>query len=140
MTWTYAAADIASSRKDEVRFLVGDTDTLDPMVQDEEIDLVLTHFPPRTGKPAWLAAAHTCDAIAGRFGRQAQRAAGPLSISAQQRYEHYVQLAASLRQMYSTNGQTSVGGFAGIPPGVPILGGGGRTYLGGSSYNDQGRG
>lgn len=133
MTWTYDPSDIASSRKDEVRFLVGDTESADPMVEDEEIELVVTQFPPVLGRPAWLAAAHTCDAIAGRFGRAAQRSAGPLSISAQQRFEHYRQLATDLRVLYATNGKTTAG-FHGVTPGAPILSGGGRTYLGSSTY------
>lgn len=139
MAWTYG--DPAEERKDEVRFLVGDTDTTVKMVQDEEIEMILGQYPPATGRPAWLAAAATCDAIAGKFGRKMQQGLGPLSASNQQQFEHYVQLAQQMRVLYATNGLGSGQGMgmSGVRAASPVLGGGGRTYLGPQSYT-QGEG
>jgi hypothetical protein len=138
VAWTYDA-DL-DERKDEVRFLVGDTDTTIPLVQDEEIEYVLTQYVPADGKPAWLAAAHVCDAIAGKFARKMQQTLGPLSASNQQQWEHYVALAAHLRMLYATNGlgggEGYVPGFIGFKPAGPILSGGGPTVLGGSQYSN----
>lgn len=134
MVWTYS--DPNTSRKDEVRFMVGDTSTTAQMVQDEEIAYMLTLHPPVTGKPAWLAAAWTCDAIAGKFARQVQRSLGDLSASAQQQFEHYRDLAAHYRMLHQTNGK----GTSGTIVAAPVLGGGGRTYLGGkANAYDAGR-
>lgn len=132
MTWTYdpeLITDAEDGRLMEVRFLVGDKDDADHLMQDEEINLILLQFPPVADKPAWLAAAHTCDAIAGMFGRRMQQSIGPLSRAAEQQWEHYRQMAADFRAMYASDGLTTTG-MSGITPASPVLGGGGRTYLG----------
>lgn len=139
MVWTYDA-DISGDRKDEVRWLVGDTTAADPLVQDEEIEYVLTQYPPVAGRPAWLAGAHVADAIAARFARKADRSIGTLSISAKQQRDHYRELAADLRALWATNGQGNATAFAGVVVAAPVLSGGGRTYLGDTTYmNPEGR-
>lgn len=131
--WTYDG-DPMGDRKDEVRFLVGDTDTTEQLVTDEEVNFVLSQYPPVTGKPAWLASAHVADGIAARFARRADRSVGPLSISAKQQRDHYVELAASLRVLYATNGLSSVAGMGAVKAASPRLGGGGPTRLDGGTY------
>lgn len=126
MSWTYDG-DPDGDRKDEVRFMVGDTDPGAPLTQDEEIAYLLTLHEPVVGKPAWLAAAAVCDAIAGKFGRAVQQSIGSLSRSAQQQYEHYRDLAAHFRMLHATNGK----GTTATKVAYPVLGGGGPTYLGG---------
>ena len=79
MTWTYDG-DPTQDRTAEVRFLVGDTDQTDPLVQDEEIEFVLTQYVPVEGSPAWLAAAHVADGIAAKFARKADRSLGSLDL------------------------------------------------------------
>ena len=127
MAWSYDPA--LTDRMDEVRFLVGDTVQTDPMMQNEEIERLLVLYPPVLTQPAYLAAAAACDAIASRFGRQTQKSVGALSVSAQQKYEHYKELATVLRTAYQTKGVgEKVNGV--ITVAAPILGGGGRTVLG----------
>ena len=142
MTWTYDAEVLTDDtdedyRMTEVRFLVGDTDETIPLVQDEEIGMVLNQYPPTDDKPAWLAAAHVCDAIAGKFARKMQQTLGPLSASNQQQYEHYLQLAQQMRVLHATNGKGVVSGMSGVVAAAPVLGGGGRTYLGGTPYSNR---
>jgi hypothetical protein len=132
MSWSYDG-DPTGDRKDEVRFMVGDTDATEELVSDEEITFVLGQYPPDTDKPAWLASAHVADSIAAKFARRADRSIGPLSLSAKQQRDHYVELAASLRALHATNGHTT-SGMGGIRPAAPRLGGGGTTYLGGTTY------
>ena len=135
MTWTYDG-DPMGDRKDEVRLMVGDTTETTPLMQDEEIEYLLSLHVPATGKPAWLAAAFVCDAIAGRFARQVQQSIGSLSRSAQQMFEHYRDLAAHYRMLYNTDGK----GTTATKHAAPILGGGGPTYLGGKpGQYDAGR-
>lgn len=123
MTWSYADP---SNAKDEVRWLVGDTDTNDQQISDEEIAYVLTVHVKVTGVVNYIAAAVVADAIASKYARKRQRQLGSLSASDQQMFDHYVQKAEELRLMAATGGRGLRGGI----PGKPVLGGGGRTYLG----------
>lgn len=132
MTWTYTNSPI-DTPTDEIHYLVGDTDPLEKLVQDEEIEYFLLLYPKPAGKPAYLAAAAAADAIAARFARRAQRSIGSLSIAANQQYEHYTQIAAALRVSYLTNGLgpagENAGGFTKVRAGAPVLGGGGTGVL-----------
>lgn len=121
--WSYSG-DPASSAKDEVRFLVGDTNAAAPLVQDEEINFCLGVHADTTALN-YQASADVAEAIAAQFARKAQRSVGPLAISAQQQYEHYVDVAKRLRGLAATGGRTGM-------LGTPLLGGGGPTYLMGS--------
>lgn len=137
MTWTYDG-DPTGDRKDEVRLMVGDTDQTDPLVQDEEIAYYLTQFPPADTKPAWLAAAHVCDAIVGKFARKMDRSlGGALQQTASQQYDHYRQLAADLRALWATNGTSSQSTLGSVRPASPVLGGGGPSYLGSANGYDS---
>lgn len=130
MAWTYGAAP-ATDPIDEVHFLVGDTDAAEPLLQNEEVTALLGLYPKPAGKPAYLAAAAGADAIAAQFARRAQRSVGPLAISAQQQWEHYVALAQQLRTAYATGGLGVIPSASlRIVPAGPVLSGGGRTYLG----------
>lgn len=133
MAWSYDG-DPTGDRKNEVRFMVGDTDPSEGLVQDEEIEFVLVQYPPATDRPAWLAAAHVADAIAAKMARRADRSVGPLSISAKQQRDHYVELAASLRVLYATNGTSSQVGMGSVRAAIPRLGGGGPVRLDGGTY------
>lgn len=79
MSWTYSA-DPSSSPKDAVRWLVGDTDPDDQLVQDEEINWNLTQY----GGEIYRAASDTAYNISAFFVREAQstsKSVGGLSIS-----------------------------------------------------------
>jgi hypothetical protein len=124
VAWTYSG-DPNTSAKDEVRFLVGDTDSTDQLVQDEEIGYVLSVHAAVVGSINYQAAAEVADAIAAKFARKRDRSIGALSDQAEQQYQHYVELAARLRTLAATGGLAE--GVA--VPGIPILSGGGNTYL-----------
>lgn len=62
MTWTYLLSDLATSEKDQIRLEIGDTDTNNQLLQDEEIAqaiLVERNF--------WCAAARCCEMISRVF-------------------------------------------------------------------------
>lgn len=128
MTWSYGN-DPASDPLDEVRLLIGDTLVTSPLISDEDIAYFLIVYPKQTVplRPAYLAAAAAADAIAASLARKADRSlARGLSIQASQQYDHYVQVAAELREAYATGGR----GRKGARPASPVLGGGGPTVLG----------
>ncbi len=90
MTWTYAG-DPSANNRDEVRFLVGDTDTTDQLITDEEIAYAVAEESSNRG-----AAALVARAIAASFARRADRSVGDLKVSYKQRYDNYIALATSL--------------------------------------------
>lgn len=92
MSWSYSG-NPATTSKDKVRFLVGDTITADQLVQDEEITAMLVDQPNTK-----LCGAIIAEAIAARFSRLADTSVGKTSVSYSQRAEAYLALAAKLRK------------------------------------------
>lgn len=79
MTWTYSG-DPASSDRDAVRFTVGDTDSTEELVTDEEITYLLGIH-----NGVGMASVGAARSIAAKFSRKADqsRAVGDLSLSQQ---------------------------------------------------------
>lgn len=90
MTWTYSG-DPSASSLDEVRFLIGDTDSTDPLISNEEIAYALAQE-----ANALLAAARICRAISATYARKADKSVGDLHISFKQSYDNYLALASEL--------------------------------------------
>lgn len=88
MTWSYSG-DPSDSDKDTVRFLIGDTDTDDQLLSDEEITFTLTEA------GSVYQAAHDCAyAIASSFARAASsKSVGDMSISYTDRANAFYALA-----------------------------------------------
>lgn len=63
MTWTYSG-DPSASDKDNVRFMIGDTDTTEQLVTDEEITATVTQF-----GTAYRTALALCDRLIAKFSR-----------------------------------------------------------------------
>lgn len=95
MTWSYTG-NPADSEKDAVRFLIGDTDTTDQLLSDEEINYVITE----AGDSRYQAAHDAAYAIASKFSRMAQsKSVGDLSISYADRAQAYFALANELLEL-----------------------------------------
>lgn len=90
MTWTYGG-DPSANDRDEVRFLLGDTDTTDQLITDEEIAYAITQAATNRG-----AAALCARAVAASFARRADRTVGDLRISYSQQHKQYLELAERL--------------------------------------------
>lgn len=90
MTWTYSG-DPSSSNRDEVRFLVGDTDTTDQQVNDAEIAYAIAEEANNR-----LAAARIARTLAAKYARRADKKVGDLDIKWKQLSENYKQLAEDL--------------------------------------------
>ena len=95
MAWTYSG-DPSSSDRDKVRFLIGDTDTNNQLLQDAEITFLLNQW----NSDAYVAAAHACDALAAKFSAKSDysKSVGDLSISTMygQQADRYRGLGAQL--------------------------------------------
>lgn len=72
MTWNYKNPE--ANDKDKVRFLIGDTDSTDPLVSDEEILHCITKQTRLE-----LAAAMTLRALAAKFSRMVDKSMGGIS-------------------------------------------------------------
>ena len=120
MTWTYAG-DPSASARDAIRFLIGDTDTTDQLLSDEEIAWVNSEASgTSTGTTALYDAAYRCClTIASKLAREADKQIGDLSVSMSQRAKAYREQAASLKELSGREG------------GVPI------PYAGGITISDK---
>ena len=96
MTWTYSG-DPSSSDKDAVRFLIGDTDSTDPIMQDEEIVWLLSQH----GTPS-KAAYHAALSAAGKYARLVSQEAGRIKVKAESKFEQYRALSEQLREDMKT--------------------------------------
>ncbi|HEY9819116.1 MAG TPA: hypothetical protein V6D20_25385 [Candidatus Obscuribacterales bacterium] len=99
MTWSYDPTDLdndtASGRINVVRLLVGDTDTNDQQVQDEEITFALT----QTSNNTYNAASYIAANIAAKYARKVTvELDGALRGEYGELYRHYQKLASQLRQ------------------------------------------
>jgi hypothetical protein len=90
MTWSYSG-DPSDSSKDAVRFLVGDTNTDDQLVSNEEIDyLIALHGTVNR------TASEAARAIAAKFARYMSRSIGGLQADFSAKHRQYLALADSL--------------------------------------------
>lgn len=90
MAWLYSG-NPAYSEKDLVRFLVGDTDMKDPLLQDEEISFLLT-----SNSSPQQAAIAACRVLIAKYSREADYTIGPESVKASQRLTNFQRLKAEL--------------------------------------------
>jgi hypothetical protein len=88
VTWTYDVSQLATSDLMKVRNLVGDTNTTDPLQQDEEINFALTERGTVYG-----AAAMVCRTLAAKFARDSDVASQDMRTSLSQRSSNFLRLA-----------------------------------------------
>lgn len=92
MTWTYTNAPVTNT-VDEVRLLVQDTDSSDPLISNEEILYFISKGGAGIGA-AYLAAL----SIAAKFGRLADERTGQVEVKWSQRSRAYTSLASDLKR------------------------------------------
>lgn len=97
MTWSYSG-NPTSSDLDRVRFLIGDTDTTNQLLANEEINWLLSE----ANNAVYVAAFNACRSLSMKFAAKSDysRSVGDLSISTQYgaAADRYAKLAASLQQ------------------------------------------
>lgn len=97
MTWTYV--NTLATDRDRIRWFVGDTDTADQLVADEEITWAATQNPD-----VRLAAAEVADAISRKFARYATVRTQDTTVDFTARAKQYRDVAAALREQYALRG------------------------------------
>ena len=100
MTWTYSG-DPAANARDSIRFLVGDTDTHDQLVSDEEIAWTNSEV---TGSGTattdlYTVAYRVMLAIASKFSRLANQQVGDLRVDLSQKADNARRQAEELRTL-----------------------------------------
>lgn len=110
MAWSYDASAIdtstAAGRINAVRLLVGDTDTNDQQVQNEEITFALSE----TQDNVYSAAAWVANTIASQYARKVDiDLDGQLSAKYSQLHKHYKSLSVALDQQGRKYSGTSLG-------------------------------
>lgn len=113
MSWSYDPTDLdtstASGRLNTSRLLVGDTDTLDQQVQNEEITFALSE----NGDNVYFAASWLARVIASKYSRQVTtQLDGALSANYSDLAKQYMMLSDSLEYQGKTSG-ASIGVMAG---------------------------
>lgn len=113
MAWSYDPTDLdtttASGRLNSVRLLVGDTETLDQQVQNEEVTFALSE----NGDNVYLSASWAARAIASKYSRRVTtQLDGALSANYSDLSKQYMQLADQLEYQGKTSG-ASIGILAG---------------------------
>jgi hypothetical protein len=115
MAWTYSLD--YTNQINQCRSLIGDVDTTDQQLQDEELNALLTGGQLAAGS-IYLAAAQACELIASRYARQVTTKVGTLSAVLSDRMQHYRDRAKDLRRQNVR--------YGGVSP-----------YLGGQSLADK---
>jgi hypothetical protein len=90
MGWSYDAN--LSEPKNEVRFLIGDTDSTKPQLQDEEIQFLID-----SSGSAASAAMSACRALAAKYARRVHEEVGDLRLFSEQMFSHYERLLTAMK-------------------------------------------
>jgi hypothetical protein len=90
-SWTYSG-DPAASHTDGVRFLLGDTNSADQQLRDEEIAFVLLI----ENDDIYRAAARGAEALAAKYARAITKKIGSAWLESEKKAQHYRDLAKQL--------------------------------------------
>lgn len=99
MTWSYSLGDLATSAKDQVRLLIGDTVSADPQLQDEEIE----YFISKRSTP-YGAAELCCLHLASQYSRSVDTASATSKRAFSQLSKQYTQMAGQFRAQAAAAG------------------------------------
>ena len=106
MAFTYDASLLSSSELYQVRLKIGDTNSADAKLQDEEINYAIS-----ITTSVLAAAIKCCNLIVAKYAGDPDYSLGPHSVKASQRTKHYKELAAQLRtENINVNGVPSFTG------------------------------
>lgn len=91
MTWTWDATDLSTDLA-RVRMAVGDVNSVEQLLSDEQIAAILADYPD------WReASAEACAAIRAKLARTVDRSNQGISATRSQAMQHYLDLETTLR-------------------------------------------
>ncbi len=105
MAWTYGG-DPSANARDAIRFLIGDTDTNDQLLNDDEIAWVNNQV---SGSDTALTALYSagyrcCVIIASKFSRLADQSVGDMKVSMSQKAKAYRDQATDILALAGREG------------------------------------
>lgn len=114
MAWSYDASNLntttASGRLNTVRLIVGDTDSSDELIQNEEISFALG----QNSNNVYYAGSLVCRLIAAKFSRLVDTTLdNAISAKYSTRAKQYQQLAIQIENQAKKSSGKSIGVFAG---------------------------
>lgn len=98
MAFTYSG-DPASSEKDQLRFLLQDTDAMFPLLQDEELAWLIAEWMPKYDSLLYVASVAAAT-ISRRFAGIVSVSADGVSVNTADLAQRYRDLALELRDQY----------------------------------------
>lgn len=99
MAWSYSGNPLDNPR-DQVRFLVGDTDQSDPLLQDGEINYLLAQYPGPAG--VLNATIRACEALMAKFSRMVNESVGQVKLDLGDRIKNLNILKTAMIQRIAT--------------------------------------
>ena len=99
MSWTYSG-NPANSKLDEMRFVIGDTNESSPIMQDEEIEYLITEYGSNSNLLLYQMFVRTATI----FARDIKRSLGPQSEDPTERLKFYRDQAALYKNKLSVAG------------------------------------
>lgn len=111
MPFTYSG-NPSSSTLDEIRFLLQDTDSTDPLFQDAEITYEINKFVGLNGS-TYRAAAGLAETLGAKFAREVAISSDGTSVAMEALQQKYMTLAAQLRQRAAKEEATGNGPIVG---------------------------
>jgi len=109
MTWSYSG-DPDSSALNAIRFLIGDTDTNDQLLANEEISWVNKQVTGSTTSSDSLydVASRCCTTVASKFSRLADQSIGDMRVSMSQKAKAYREQADELKALAGREGSVPI--------------------------------
>lgn len=107
MTWSYLSGAPGTSDRSWIRLRTGDNTSGDELLQDEEIDALLTQEGNK-----FMAGAMAAETIGAQFARRADKAIGGLRVALSQATMSYTRLAGRLRMEGSMRVSPVAGGIS----------------------------
>src|SRR4051812_9979983 len=98
--------------RDEIRFLLQDTNSADPIFQNEEIDYMMARMETVNGS-AVKTAANLAEIAAAKFAKQVSISSDQTSIAMEQLQTKYEQLAGRLRALAAELDNSGTGPITG---------------------------
>lgn len=117
MAFTYEG-NLAGSEKDQVRFLVGDTDETEFFLHDDEITWLISQWAQKGS--IYYTASMAAESIAAKFAREVSLTSDSQTVGTSELQQKYLDLASRLMRMHETlltGGNVDMGGvLAGEQP------------------------
>jgi len=102
--WTYSG-NPQNSTLDSVRFLIEDTASLDPQLNDNEINYMIGLYPS-----IWRASANLAKILKSKYARLADKHVGDLSVAYSQRQKAYEEMSNYLFSQADARGSVPYSG------------------------------